>query len=115
MVFIAIYNSAAIVIACIIIRVERLWSKLYSSALCGIQSKPIYAHGAIATMLNTLFHQLFSSGNPGAKLLHSTPLKHVSEKSKRMPPTRVRAIAVCVHAACLMPRMFNSPMMMINA
>ena len=94
--------------------VDFLWLKLYSSALCGMQSKPMNAHGAIATMLNTPFHQWRPSGKPGARLDQSEML-NTKNVTMNMHPTRVRAMAVWIHAACLMPLMFIKAIMMMNA
>ena len=77
----------------IMMPVDFLWLKLYSSALCGMQSNPMNAHGAIATMLNTPFHHLLPSGNPGVKFDQSAdPI--TMNVMIHMQPTRVRAIAV---------------------
>ena len=94
-------------------RVDFLWSKLYSSALCGIQSKPMNAQGAIATILNTPLHQLTPSGKPGAKLLQSA-MPITKTVSRQIQPTSVSAMAVCNHAACLIPLILSSPIAMMN-
>jgi len=77
----------------IMIPVDFLWLKLYSSALCGMQSKPMNAHGAIATILNTPFHQRLLSGNPGVRFDQSK--EHITRNvTMQIQPTSVSAMAV---------------------
>ena len=98
----------------IMMPVDFLWLKLYSSALCGMQSKPMNAQGAMATMLNTPFHHLLPSGKPGSRLDQSD-IPITRKVTMQMQPTSVSAMAVCSHAACLMPLMLTMAIIIMNA
>ena len=109
MVLMQMYNMAATSTAETIRNKDFFGEKLYSSAACGIQSKPINAQGVMATTAKMQANGVLLSAvwNAGIRLEKSWQRNKTIAVTKTMETTKSRETKVCNAPDSFTPLMFR--------